>query len=115
MVFTVGAASALVASLAFFLVGLGWCLAFVAGAALLGDLSSAATRARVVGVSDVFTNAAAMAAAVLGGVLLGRGGELAVGAAAAVLGSLPLLALLRAGAAPVPRPAEVPMATGGGK
>lgn len=115
LVFTVGAASALVAYIAFFLVGLGWCLAFVAGAALLGDLSSATTRARVVGVSDLFTNVAAIAAAVLGGVLLGRGGEVAVGAAAAVLGSLPLLALLRAGPAPAPQRAAVPMAATGGK
>ncbi|MDR7556533.1 MAG: MFS transporter [Armatimonadota bacterium] len=114
LVFTIGAASALVAAAAFFLVGLGWCLAFVAGAALLGDLSSATTRARVMGLGDVFTNLAAMTAAVAGGVLLARGGELAVGTAAAALGSLPLLALLRAGPVVVREPAQA-AAVGGGK
>jgi MFS family permease len=97
LMFTLGVHSALIATIAFYLVGLGWCLAFVAGAALLGDLSTAATRARVVSLSDVLTHASAMVAALASGVLLSRGGEVTVGVLAAVVGVLPLLAIFRAG------------------
>jgi predicted MFS family arabinose efflux permease len=94
-----------VSSIAFYLVGLGWSLTFVSGAALLGDLSGPATRARVMGVNDLFTNLTAMTAALLGGVFLARGGETAVGVVAALLGSIPLLAILRAARATAPSPA----------
>jgi MFS family permease len=104
LMFTVGVQSAWVAASAFYLVGLGWCLAYVAGAALLGDLSGPATRARVLGLNDVFTNMAAMLAALASGVLLARGGELTVGVLAAALGSVPLLAILRAGGTMAPIP-----------
>lgn len=108
MIFTLGVGSALIASVSFYLVGLGWCLAFVTGAALLGDLSSPATRARVMGINDLVTNFAAMTAALLGGVLLARGGEVMVGALAAALGSLPLLAIHRVGRSMAARPALLP-------
>jgi MFS family permease len=97
LMFTLGIHSAAIAMVAFYLVGLGWCLAFVAGAALLGDLSTAGTRARVVGLSDVLTHGSSMVAALISGVLLARGGEVTVGVMAAVLGSVPLLAIFRAG------------------
>ena len=113
LMFTLGVHSALIASVAFYLVGLGWCLAYVAGAALLGDVSTAATRARVVSISDVLTHATAMVAALTAGILLSRGGEVTVGILAAVLGSLPLLAILRAGGAPTRLPAAVPIEGGG--
>ncbi|MDQ7859102.1 MAG: MFS transporter [Armatimonadota bacterium] len=107
LVFTTGVHSAAIAVTAFLLVGLGWCLAFVAGSALLADVATTATRGRLVALSDVLTHASAMVAALLSGVLLARGGELTVGTLAAVLGSVPLLALARAGRAPAP----VPVAT----
>jgi len=114
LVFPLGVDSPLWAAVAFFLVGLGWCLAFVPGAALLGDVSGASTRARVFGINDLFTNFSATAAALLGGVLLARGGEVTVGILAAALGSLPLLAIARAGRTlrSTPAPAAVP--AGGG-
>jgi MFS family permease len=112
LVFTLGVESAVVSSIAFYLVGLGWSLTFVSGAALLGDLSGPATRARVMGINDLFTNLTAMTAALLGGVFLARGGETAVGVVAALLGSIPLLAILRAARAAVPSPA-IAAATGG--
>ena len=115
LVFTLGVESAVIASVAFYLVGLGWCLAFVSGAALLGDLSGPATRARVMGINDLFTNVAAMAAALLGGVFLARGGEVTVGILAAVLGSVPLLGILRAGRTLAPVPATAGAASGDGK
>lgn len=115
LVFTLGVDSAVIASMAFYLVGLGWCLAFVSGTALLGDLSGPATRARVVGINDLFTNVAAMAAALLGGVFLARGGEVTVGIMAAVLGSVPLLGILRAGRTLAPIPATAGAASGDGK
>ncbi len=115
LMFTLGVHSAAVASLAFYLVGLGWCFAFVSGAALLGDLSGPVTRARVMGLTDVLSYVMAMVASLLSGVLLARGGELTVGVAAMALGSVPLLAILRAGrtmapvgtaATPSPVPAD---------
>lgn len=112
LIFTLGVESALIASVAFYLVGLGWCLAFVSGAALLGDLSGPATRARVMGVNDLFTNIAAMIAALLGGVLLAHGGETTVGALAVVLGSAPLLAILRARSLSV---SHMPVSVGSGE
>ena len=115
LVFTLGVESAVIASVAFYLVGLGWCLAFVSGAALLGDLSGPATRARVMGINDLFTNMAAMAAALLGGVVLARGGEVTVGILAAVLGSVPLLGILRAGRTLAPVQTAVAVASGDGK
>jgi MFS family permease len=112
LLFTLGVGSAVWAGLAFYMVGFGWCLAFVAGAALLGDLSTARTRARVLGTSDLFTNLSAVAAALVSGVLLARGGVVTVGVIAATVGSLPLLAIWRAGslvlpggATPAPSPA----------
>jgi len=112
LIFTLGVESALIASVAFYLVGLGWCLAFVSGAALLGDLSGPATRARVMGVNDLFTNIAAMIAALLGGVLLAHGGETTVGALAVILGSAPLLAILRARSLSV---SHMPVSVGSGE
>jgi MFS family permease len=113
LLFTLGVRSALWAGVAFYMVGLGWCLAFVAGAALLGDLSTARTRARVLGTSDLFTYLAATVAALTSGVLLARGGEVTVGVIAAVVGSLPLLAILRAGRTLIGHGAEAPLpATG---
>lgn len=111
LMFTLGIHSAAIAMIAFYLVGLGWCLAFVAGAALLGDLSTASTRARVVSLSDVLTHASAMVSALISGVLLARGGEVTVGVLAAGVGILPLLAIARAGqelrpAGPVPSPVD---------
>ncbi|MGH2405205.1 MAG: hypothetical protein ACRDGN_12195, partial [bacterium] len=82
--------------------------AFVPGAALLGDISAAATRARVLGINDLFTNLSATVAALLGGLLLARGGEATVGILAAVLGSVPLLAIARAGRTLAPA-ASVPV------
>lgn len=108
LLFPLGVHSVPWAAAAFFLVGVGWCLAFVAGAALLGDLSDATTRARVVGINDLLTNLSAMAAALLGGVLLARGGGVLVGILAALLGSLPLVAIARAGRAMPPAPVPVP-------
>jgi len=116
LVFTLGVESAVVSSVAFYLVGLGWSMTFVAGAALLGDLSGPATRARVMGINDLFTSMTAMTAALLGGVFLARGGETTVGVMAATLGSIPLLAILRAGRAMGPRPAvAAAAAVGDGK
>ncbi len=97
LMFTLGIHLASVALVAFYLVGLGWCLAFVAGSAVLGDVSTAATRARVIGISEVLTYASSMAAALTSGLLLARGGEVMVGMLAAVLGTIPLLAIMRAG------------------
>jgi MFS family permease len=108
LMFTLGVHSAAVAMVAFYLVGLGWCLAFVAGSATLGDVSTPATRARVVSLSDVLTYAAAMVAAVTSGLLLSRGGEVMVGALAAALGIAPALAVLRAGRTTAPVAGAVP-------
>jgi len=113
LLFSLGVRSALWAAAAFYLVGIGWCLAHVAGAAMLGDVSTPSTRARVMGISDVLTNISAVVAALLAGVLLARGGELTVGALAAVLGSVPLLAIARAG--PAPAVAAAPVAEAGGR
>jgi MFS family permease len=113
LLFSLGVRSAVWAAAAFYLVGIGWCLAQVAGSAMLGDVSTPSTRARVMGISDVATNVSAVVAALLAGVLLARGGELTVGALAAVWGSVPLLAIARL------RPARVavttPVAEPGGK
>jgi len=113
LVFTIGVHSAAIAVAAFLLVGFGWCLAFVAGSALLADVATSATRARLLALSDVLTHASAMVAALVSGVLLARGGELTVGALAAALGSVPLLALARAGRVRTPAPV-VPAIGGGG-
>ncbi len=119
LMFTLGVSSAAVASMAFYLVGLGWCLAFVSGAALLGDLSGPVTRARVLGLTDVFSYLMAMVASLVSGVLLARGGELTVGVVAMILGSVPLLAILRAGRTLAPgavaAPSAAPAPADGGK
>ncbi|MDR7519689.1 MAG: MFS transporter [Armatimonadota bacterium] len=115
LVFTLGVHSVWTAAVAFYLVGLGWCLGFIAGAALLGDLSHATTRGRVVGVNDLFTNLAAMMAALLSGALLARGGELTVGVLAAIVGSVPLLAIARAGGTIAPIPVRAATTTDGGR
>ncbi|MGQ0570553.1 MAG: MFS transporter [Armatimonadota bacterium] len=112
LMFTLGVDSAWIAGIAFYLVGLGWCLAFVSGAALLGDLSGPVTRARVLGLSDTFAHIAAVFGSLTSGVLLAHGGELTVGVLAAVLGSLPLLAILRAGRITPSAPAVVPVEGG---
>ena len=114
LLFSLGISSALWAAAAFYLVGIGWCLAYVAGAALLGAVSTPATRARVVGISDVLTNISAVVAALLAGVLLARGGELTVGVLAAILGSVPLVAIFRVGSSPVHAGAAPVPADGGG-
>jgi MFS family permease len=106
LIFTLGIHLAWVAAAAFYLVGFGWCLAYVAGAALLSDLSGPLTRARVLGVTEVISHGLSVVASLSSGVLLARGGEVTVGVLAAALGSLPLLAILRgarpAGPAPLP-------------
>jgi MFS family permease len=113
LMFTLGMHSALIASVAFYLVGLGWCLAYVSGAALLGDLSTTTTRARVVSLSDVLTHAVSMLAALTSGLLLSRGGEVTVGLLAAILGSVPLLAIFRAGREIAQAPVVVPIGGSG--
>lgn len=115
LMFTTGAHSAAVASVAFYLVGLGWCLAYVAGSAMLGDLATAATRARLVGISDMLTHTAATAVALVSGVLLAGGGEVAVGVLAAAVGSVPLLALARAQRTSVPPVSASAPAPAGGR
>ncbi len=113
LLFSLGVRSPLWAAGAFYLVGIGWCLAHVSGAAMLGDVSTPSTRARVIGISDVATNVSAVIAALLAGVLLARGGELTVGALAAVVGSVPLLAIARI--RPAAAVAAAPVAEAGGR
>jgi MFS family permease len=112
LMFTLGVHLAWVAAIAFYLVGFGWCLAFVAGAALLSDLSGPLTRARVLGIAEVISHGLAVVASVSSGVLLARGGEATVGALAFAFGSLPLLAILRAVRSSAPGPAAVPVQGG---
>ncbi len=115
LLFTLGVHLAWVAATAFYLVGFGWCLAFVSGAALLSDLSGPLTRARVLGLTDVLSHVMAVVASVSSGILLSRGGELTVGILAATLGSVPLLAILRAGRTLEPISAPAPAAAEGGE
>lgn len=115
LMFTLGVHLAWVAAAAFYLVGFGWCLAFVSGAALLSDLSGPLTRARVLGVTDVFSHVIAIVASVSSGILLSRGGEVTVGILAATLGSVPLLAILRAGRTLTPVAAPATAVSEGGE
>lgn len=112
LMFTLGVHLAWVAASAFYLVGFGWCLAFVSGAALLSDLSGPLTRARVLGLTEVISHGLSVIASLSSGVLLARGGEVTVGVLAVALGSLPLLAIGRAARSRGPVPAPVPVQGG---
>jgi MFS family permease len=112
LMFTLGVHLAWVAATAFYLVGFGWCLAFVSGAALLSDLSGPLTRARVLGISEVISHGLAVVASLSSGILLARGGEPTVGGLAFLLGSLPLVAILRATRSAAPAPVPVPVQGG---
>jgi MFS family permease len=115
LMFTLGVHLAWVAAAAFYLVGFGWCLAFVAGAALLGDLSGPLTRARVLGMAEVISHGLAVIASLSSGILLARGGEITVGILAFTFGSAPLLAIFRATRSPSTGGPPLPVPVQGGK
>jgi MFS family permease len=85
--------------LALFLLGLGWCLSFVAGSALLTESVSAERRVRTQGVTDSLIWGSAAAAGLASGFLLSAVGYTRLSHVGAVLALAPLLLLL-----PVRRP-----------
>lgn len=80
--------------LALYLLGLGWCLAFVAASALLSRGPDTPAKVRRQGRADSLNWFVAALASVASGLLMNRLGFPAVAAAAALLGFIPLVAAL---------------------
>jgi MFS family permease len=78
-----------------FMVGLGWSLCFVAGNAVLADVSRPLERGRTMGTNDLLVGLTGALASLAGGLLLGGAGYLTVGAVGLVLGVVPFLLALR--------------------
>ncbi|HEY0069438.1 MAG TPA: MFS transporter [Chloroflexia bacterium] len=78
-----------------FMVGLGWSLCYVAGNAILADVSRPLERGRTVGANDLLVGLTGAAASLTGGLLLGGAGYLTVGAVGLALGVVPFLLALR--------------------
>lgn len=79
---------------ALYLLGLGWCLAFVAASALLARGPDTPAKVRRQGRADSLNWFVAAAASVASGFLMSRLGFFAVAGAAALLGTLPVVAAL---------------------
>ena len=80
--------------LALYLVGLGWCLSFVAASALLSEGPDSPRKIRRQGLADALNWLIAAAASVASGVLMARLGFPAVALTSAAIGVLPLAAAL---------------------
>ncbi|HET6314526.1 MAG TPA: MFS transporter [Chloroflexia bacterium] len=78
-----------------FMVGLGWSLCYVAGNAVLADVSRASERGRTMGANDLLVGLTGAFASLTGGLLLGGAGYLTVGAVGLALGVVPFLLALR--------------------
>lgn len=78
-----------------FMVGLGWSLCYVAGNAVLADVSRPLERGRTIGGNDLLVGLTGAAASLTGGLLLGGAGYLTVGAVGLALGVVPFLLALR--------------------
>jgi MFS family permease len=80
-------------SIALLLLGVGWCLSFVAASALLTESTGHTERVRVQGTADAWVWAAAATAGAVSGLLLSALGYPALSAIGAVLALAPLLFL----------------------
>jgi MFS family permease len=78
-----------------FLVGLGWSLCYVAGNAILADMTGPMERGRTLGANDLLVGLTGAAASLVGGLLISGAGFLTVGAVGLALGLVPLLLALR--------------------
>ncbi|MDQ3927754.1 MAG: MFS transporter, partial [Chloroflexota bacterium] len=78
-----------------FMVGLGWSLCYVAGNAVLADVSRPLERGRTIGANDLLVGLTGAVASLTGGLLLGGAGYLTVGAVGLALGVVPFLLALR--------------------
>ncbi|HEX8600365.1 MAG TPA: MFS transporter [Chloroflexia bacterium] len=78
-----------------FMVGLGWSLCYVAGNAVLADVSRPQERGRMMGANDMLVGLTGAVASLAGGLLLGGAGYLTVGVAGLLLGVVPFLLALR--------------------
>ena len=78
-----------------FMVGLGWSLCFVAGNAILADVTRPQERGRAMGANDLLVGLTGALASLTGGLLLGGAGYLTVGAVGLALGVVPFLLALR--------------------
>jgi MFS family permease len=76
-------------SLSLFVLGLGWCLAFVAATTELVSRAAPAERGRLVGFSDMISSFAGAAVALGGGVIYANGGSAPLALAAAALVAVP--------------------------
>ena len=89
-----GPGSSLGLGVALSLLGLGWCLAFVAASTLLAEGPDGPAKVRRQGLADALNWLVAAAASVGAGVVMTRLGFPAVALTGATLGVLPLLAAL---------------------
>ena len=78
-----------------FLLGLGWNLCYVAGAALLTDSLTLGERGRVQGAGDLTIGLIAAAGSLQSGLLFAWAGFAALSAVGIVIGLLPLLLAVR--------------------
>ncbi len=78
----------------FFLLGLGWCGAFVAGTSMIADVTRPNERVRVVAVNDLGMNLTAGVAVLAAGPLLASVGFTTVGICGAVLASIAAVGML---------------------
>jgi MFS family permease len=83
------------ATLFLFLVGVGWSAGVVAATALLSDLSQVEERGRRFGVAEFVARGAVLGYPVVGSVLVGRFGLVAVAAALAVSVAVPAWLIVR--------------------
>jgi MFS family permease len=101
MVFIAGALSTplfqnpLYVGASLFMVGLGWCLCYVAGNAVLADMTGPLERGRTMGANDLVVGLINSAAAFLAGLFYGGTGYLTVGIVSSLLVLAPLALALR--------------------
>jgi MFS family permease len=90
-----------------FALGIGWNLSFVAATAALADCAAVGERGRLLGLNDLGSAITAAGLVLLGGFVVETFGPRALALAGAALVLVPALWIMRPGAAPVERPADV--------
>jgi MFS family permease len=81
--------------LGFFMIGLGWNLGFIAGTTTMSDVTRPLERGKLLGFNDLIMSLSAASASLLGGILLGTLGLLAVGLFGLAISLAPLAFTLR--------------------
>jgi predicted MFS family arabinose efflux permease len=90
-----------------FALGIGWNLSFVAATAALADCAAVGERGRLLGLNDLGSAITAAGLVLLGGFVVETFGPRVLALAGAALVLVPALWIMRPGAAPVERPADV--------